>query len=809
MDRLWNYLNSGVNPSSTVPGLLARIRLLNVAHAMLLCLSPIFGSMLLLDGRWASALNVAFLMSLVVANGLVLRRTRNMVFCGTLFGLLCTGHLAYEAIEMRHPATFYWFYLMPLLGALLGGLRSGWILTVASMAVATYVFLVPAPQLPAEFSETHLLTVRVFSMLCVGVFTTLFVQAQRSAERVQLDANHMLLRESARTRLLSEVSAAAHGAATVGEAMQACVEKVSVILGWPMGHGWMVDDWYNEPKSHSWWLSSGGDLEGVQERLLETRNRGTCPLGESLLRAREPVWIDDLGNRLEPDTGLLAREVGLCVGMAVPVMVGGERVGIFEFFTGRRLVSDPRLLSIMEHVADQVGRVAERNRAEARIRTLAFYDILTGLPNRQMFSDQLEKVLLTADRKGGSFALLFIDLDGFKNVNDSLGHAAGDELLKEIGRRLRNGIRPTDTLAVSDDDVAPVSRLAGDEFTVLVRDLSEPIDAGHVAQRLLQLLAEPYDLFGYTIYPSASIGIAVYPADGEDSETLLGSADAAMYYAKNLGRNQYQYFRAAMNAEGARALEIESRLRGALDRGDLHAYYQPMRDCKTSQVVAAEALLRWHDEELGEVTPLEFIPVAEKTGLINSIGLWVVRTACEQMRRWCDEGNRPIRLSVNVSTVQIRRVEFVNEVIRALEEFEIPANWLELEITESAIMQNDDVTHETIGALSQLGVGIALDDFGVGYSSLSYLRRFPIDALKIDRSFVREIPDNADDCALTSAVIAMAHGLRLRVVAEGVETEEQAQFLRDQECDELQGFLFSRAVPASEFEQFLRPDKED
>jgi predicted signal transduction protein with EAL and GGDEF domain len=357
---------------------------------------------------------------------------------------------------------------------------------------------------------------------------------------------------------------------------------------------------------------------------------------------------------------------------------------------------------------------------------------------------------------------------------------------------------------VTAESSSSISRLGGDEFTVLLTEIHQPIDAALVADRLLATLEDPITLGGQDVFMGTSIGIAVFPEDGEDAETLIRNADAAMYFAKGRGRNSYSFYSAEMNQSQSQRLEIESKLRAAIEREQFQIHYQPILSAATGRVVAAEALVRWRDAEWGAVPPDKFIPVAEETGLIVELGQFVFRSVCEQARRWRDEGQSVIRIGVNVSGKQIREPGMVEMVREALQATGVSPTQIELELTESTIMQDDALTIQTLRALKEMGVGLALDDFGTGYSSLSYLRRFTIDRVKIDRSFVAELPGNASDAALTSAIIAMAHGLRLEVVAEGVETEAQARFLELRGCDELQGYLFGRPCPAEEFVDFLR-----
>ena len=466
----------------------------------------------------------------------------------------------------------------------------------------------------------------------------------------------------------------------------------------------------------------------------------------------------------------------------------------------------------LQTVNQELSReVTQRREAEDRIRYLAYYDGLTGLPNRQLFRDRLQRALNSAKRRSRFVALLFVDLDRFKQVNDTLGHGAGDEMLCEVSERMLRSVRFDDCVVRQggDESQSEVARLGGDEFTVVITDLSDAQQAATVARRVLEELAEPIPVGGHELYTTASIGIAIYPHDGEDAETLLQHADTAMYHAKGQNRNNFQFYTEAMNASAARRLYIAGRLRHALGHDQLSLHYQPLRNARTGRVTAAEALLRWNDPETGRIGPEEFIPIAEDSGLIVSLGEWVLKTACQQSRAWQAEGYEPIRMAVNISTHQLRQSSWPELVKQTLLDTELSPALLELEVTESAILEHDDATVRSLEALSEQGIGLALDDFGTGYSSLSYLRRFPIERVKIDRSFVSDITDDPEDAALTTAILSMASSLGLHVVAEGVETQEQSDFLRERGCDELQGYLLSPAVPPEEFTRFLTRLKDE
>jgi diguanylate cyclase (GGDEF)-like protein/PAS domain S-box-containing protein len=459
-------------------------------------------------------------------------------------------------------------------------------------------------------------------------------------------------------------------------------------------------------------------------------------------------------------------------------------------------------------ISGTIQDVTEQAHVQARIQYLASYDNLTGLANRRMFRDQLERALAAARGRGHMLGVLFMDLDRFKRVNDTLGHGAGDQLLQVVAERLRAHVRGSDLVGRIDvDEVPAISRVGGDEFTVLLSKLEQPEDAGDVARRILRSLPEPIDLGGQSVSVSASIGIAIFPVDGEDVETLVKHADAAMYAAKEQGRNNYQFFSRKINASALRRLGLESNLRDAIARNQMALHYQPRLDLRTGNVCAVEGLLRWTHPELGIVSPREFIPLAEETGLIVPIGEWVIRAACQQGRAWQDAGYDPIPISVNVSPRQFHRSDLRGLIGRHLRETGLLPRYLEIELTEHLLLQDDEDTALVLRDLRAMGVTISLDDFGTGYSSLSYLARFPLDTLKMDRCFVRDIDSDPAAAGVAKAVIGIGHSLGARVVAEGVDTYEQERFLREHGCDELQGFLLAGALPPDEVVRFFGKPK--
>jgi diguanylate cyclase (GGDEF)-like protein/PAS domain S-box-containing protein len=456
------------------------------------------------------------------------------------------------------------------------------------------------------------------------------------------------------------------------------------------------------------------------------------------------------------------------------------------FETTSRSVRDAVTGEIREIVG--VSRdVTERKRVEEHIEYQAYHDALTGLPNRRLFRDRLTVALAHARRLKHPLAVMFLDLDRFKLVNDTLGHSVGDELLKSVAVRLQAALREEDSVA----------RMGGDEFTVLLGDLKTTDDAAKIAQKVLDTVAQPLIIDDTELFLTTSIGIAIFPSDGDTAEELLANADRAMYRAKDAGRSSYQMFTPAMNSRAVERLSLESDLRHAVDRNELELYYQPQINIASGRITGVEALVRWNRPGFGVVGPKDFIPVAEETRLIVPMGEWVLREACRQAKEWQNGGSPGFRMAVNLSPRQFQHSDLPQLIASALERSGLAPGDLELEITESLAMQNTTRTIATLHRLREMGVQIAIDDFGTGHSSLNYLRSFPIDSVKIDQEFVQEIEASAADRAIVSAVIGMARGLRLRVTAEGVETDRQLEFLREQGCEEVQGFLFGEPVPAS------------
>lgn len=456
--------------------------------------------------------------------------------------------------------------------------------------------------------------------------------------------------------------------------------------------------------------------------------------------------------------------------------------------------------------------LGRRRQLEDRIRQIAFFDDVTGLPNRAFFKDNLKQALESARVNKNNIALLFLDLDNFKRINDTLGHSTGDILLNEVSKRLLENLRASDIIAIGKptENDHQLARIGGDEFTVLLTGIKGPSDAGIVAERLLSNMSKPFSLSGHEIFITASIGIACFPEYAQDLETLLKNADMAMYFAKHEGKNAFKFYSNEMDVSAVKRLTMENELRRALEHGELSVYYQPQVEISTGTITGMEALLRWNNSILGEISPVEFIPIAEDSGLITPIGEWVLREACTQARAWRDAGLYLPRVAVNVSVRQLHQGSFPVLVKRIISETGLPSEALELEITESVFIDSGDESINIMNDLKEIGVCIAIDDFGTGYSSLGYIRRFPIDRLKIDRFFMCTAQSDPQSCAIIKSIITMAEGMKLKVTAEGVETEEQLNFLESVHCGEAQGFYFSRPVPPDQAEKFLRrrPDSQ-
>ena len=503
--------------------------------------------------------------------------------------------------------------------------------------------------------------------------------------------------------------------------------------------------------------------------------------------------------------------------VAQPIMRCIEKAlqtGELQRFECQSLLSDQHYeFKFITHGEDKVltiiTNISDYKNASEKANYLAYYDTLTNLPNRYLFNDRLQQAITHVEREKKLLALLFLDLDNFKQINDSIGHKAGDQLLRGVADRLMKSVRATDSvthLSKADSEFM-VARLGGDEFTVLLDKIGNIEEPAMVAGRILEMLAEPFIIGAHELFITASMGIAVYPYDGKDLETLLINADVAMYQAKKLGRNSYQYYSESMNKFTFERFTVENKLRKALDQNEFMLFYQPQINIQNGNIIGVEALIRWLQPDLVLTRPGEFIPLAEQTGLIIPMGAWILRVACEQNRAWQKAGLTPMLMTVNVSSIQFSQNNFVETVAQILKDTGLDPQYLQLELTESTIMQNSQNTINKLQALQRMGVQTSIDDFGTGYSSLKYLKHFPLDTLKIDTSFVRDLMTSATDQSIVKAIITLAHNFNLKVIAEGVESREQLDYLRACGCEAVQGYFICPPVNSIALAQFAKKKK--
>jgi diguanylate cyclase (GGDEF)-like protein len=521
-------------------------------------------------------------------------------------------------------------------------------------------------------------------------------------------------------------------------------------------------------------------------------NTGSC--GTAACTRKTVIVTDIAHDPLWEDYKELALENGLAACWSVPILsTQGQVLGTFALYYSAPRSPQAAEMAALERGAHLASLAIERAQSEARIVKLANFDTLTGLPNQMLLKDRIAHAMSMSQRGAAQMAVLFLDLDHFKNINDTLGHRIGDELLIQLAARLKALLREEDTL----------SRLGGDEF-ILVLTAINADGAAHVAEKVLATVAQAYHIDQFELVVTPSVGIAMYPSDGTDFDRLYQSADVAMYRAKMDGRNCFRFYTAEMQERSARRLQLENALRHALARKQFQLHYQPQISMQDGRVTGAEALLRWQHPELGMVSPAEFIPVAEESGLILSIGEWVLRTAVQQAKRWMDSGQTAITIAVNLSAVQFRQANLPELVVQILEEANLPPQYIELELTESVAMEVPLAAIAVMDELYARGIRMSIDDFGTGYSSLSYLRKFKINKLKIDQSFVCNITEDTESHAIVTAIITLAGSLGFQTIAEGVETAGQLEFLRLKGCNEAQGYYFSKPLDALQFEMFMR-----
>lgn len=513
----------------------------------------------------------------------------------------------------------------------------------------------------------------------------------------------------------------------------------------------------------------------------------------NLIHAADRLYVEEGFDKAIKNHSALTIEYRIITGTGQQRFVG-QQIEIIEN-------QQNQLVALTGTIQD----ITERKDHENQVRHLAYYDGITGLPNRTCFLELLSTALELAKRNERSFAVLFLDLDGFKGINDSYGHHVGDLLLKEISRRLTEGLRRSDITSRylnHQNYTADIARLGGDEFTILLNELTQPEDAAIAARNIHKWISEPILLENQKIYTGASIGIALFPQDGEDGETLLKNADVAMYYAKKMGKGNFQFFHDSMNIKAKKRMEMESYMHQAVTNNELRLYYQPVVNAVSGQLIGAEALMRWESPILGFLYPGDFIPLAEENGMILKFGEWAIREVCSQFKDWQQRGMDYLTIAVNLSSLQFNQISFVSVVKEILDEYQLDPAFLVFELTETIIMTESEKILGTLLELKKMGIKLSIDDFGTGYSSLSYLKRFPLDSLKIDRSFIKDLPSNAEDAAIVNTILALARALSLQTIAEGVETDQQKEFLENTTCEAIQGNLFAKPMPIAEFQKY-------
>jgi diguanylate cyclase (GGDEF)-like protein len=620
--------------------------------------------------------------------------------------------------------------------------------------------------------------------------------ARREAEQISERATRALFARQQELALLEAIATASNEATNPNDVLQLTIRHACAHTGFPIGHAFLRAPSGDKIEPTAIWQVDDPDrvrpFRRATEALTLAAGRG---LPGRVLESGQPAWIEDVTEDSNFHRAKEAREAGLRAAFALPILVGSQAEGVLEFFTYRPMKSDAGVLHLMNQIGTQLGRLIERTRAQERIAHQATHDALTGLPNRVLFQDRLGHALARrAPRAKTSIAVCFIDLDRFKSVNDTFGHGVGDELLEQAAERLRSVLRPADTIA----------RMGGDEFVILCEELSGEQEAVRLAGRLQRVFSDPFVLGDSEHVVNASIGVAI--GDGNaNANALMRDADSAMYRAKEQGRGRYELCDDELRARALRRAQTERALSRALEGDELELYFQPIVTLNSGEITAVEALLRWHHPELGLIDPEEFIPIAEESGQIIPIGAWVLREACQQAVRWRGRlgAKTPAPIAVNLSARQLAIPELAEVVEQILLETGCPPGDLALELTESAAVSCGALSSDTLAKLRALGVRVLLDDFGTGYSSLNHIRQLPIDTIKIDGSFVRDLRSRQEAKVIVRAIVGMATALGLDVVAEGAESEEQALLASELGCEFGQGYHFAHPMPAAEMEALV------
>jgi diguanylate cyclase (GGDEF)-like protein len=619
--------------------------------------------------------------------------------------------------------------------------------------------------------------------------------ARREAERISEGATRALFERQQELALLESIATAANEATNLNDVLQLTIGRVCEHTGFHIGHAYLRAPTGQEVEPTAIWQADDPDRIRPFRRATEAASlRIGSGLPGRVLESGRPAWIVDVTEDSNFPRAKAARDVGLRAAFALPILVGSQAEGVLEFFTYRAVQSDDGILHLMNQIGTQLGRLIERTRAQEQIAHQATHDSLTGLPNRVLFQDRLGHALTRQRRAATSIAVCFIDLDRFKSVNDTFGHGVGDELLEQAAQRLQSVLRPADTIA----------RMGGDEFVILCEELSGEQEAVRLAERLQRIFSDPFRLDGNEHIVNASIGLAIGD-DKASAAALMRDADSAMYRAKERGRGRYELCDEEMRMRALRRAQTELALSRALENDELELHFQPIVALNSGSITGVEALLRWHHPEYGLIDPEEFIPIAEESGQIIPIGAWVLHEACRQAVRWRAHlgAKAPAPIAVNLSARQLAIPELAEVVEQVLLETGCAPSDLALELTESAAVSCGELPSDTLAKLRALGVRVLLDDFGTGYSSLNHIRQLPIDTIKIDGSFVRELRSRQEAKVIVRAIVGMATALGLDVVAEGAESEEQALLASELGCEFAQGYHFAHPMPAAEMEALV------
>lgn len=777
-------LNGGLDPASCDPDLLRRVRVTTASHLMGIIVCPlnglVYSSMASEKFIWVYASAAALWLASIV----LLRLTHRPLISArigllTLFGVV--GASAWLLGGDPSPM-ISWLMVVPVAAAVVGvsldlaGALIGAAVLTAGFWALPQLGIHPENTLRPAYAEIAPLFYREFGLGVVAMLLWIWLSSQRVLERQLTRSVEQANEKAQNVALLLDVSAISNAGGTFNSIASKCVVRVCEALGGCSGRVWEIEGAVRRV------LSSHQGDEPAPRLLEEDAARELFGLG---LQAR----VVDLSPRAKRPLQLLIQ----------PIRIDRAVIGVIELLLPSGARAPAEALELVGHVAAQLGRAAESERSHREIRALAYVDTVSGLPNRHAFQERLPGVLEATRAKRAQAALLFVDLNGFKRVNDSLGHDAGDLLLREVADRLRSAIRMSDHLWRAPLDVAQVARFGGDEFTLLLVDVAGPRGAEIVAQRILEDLTVPVQIAGQEVVVGASIGIAMFPADASTATELIQRADRAMYRAKQRGTSAWERHDGSGELS-RRSFELGEDLRRALDDGAITLHYQPVFRARDGALIGAEALARWNHPIRGAVSPGEFIPIAESNGLIERLGRFVLDETCRQTAAWAARLPQDFRTAANLSARQLLS-PVQNQLRESLARHQCEARRIELELTETALLVANAGVEQRLHEIVNLGVQLVLDDFGTGYSSLAFLKQFPIRKVKIDRGFVHGLPLETGDVAITLAIIAMAHTLGLGVVAEGVEDEAQQEFLTARGCDELQGFLLGKPVPAAEFEQ--------